>query len=119
MTSKVFIVNEPLKLDQATRMWSRSINLAPARRFGELVHLLPAGQLPDDPRPSVEALQRGLAAIRPTDYLLLVGDPRAIAWASAIAADNLDGELRLLQWYRSDGNYRLITCNVFAEEMVA
>lgn len=112
---RVFVVNEPLKFEDG-QGWVRHLNLRPARDHGELVFLLAAGQLPDDPRPSIDALRRGLADITPEDYLLLIGDPRAIAWAAAIAADLTDGRLRLLHWQRDQRRYDPVVADVYPEE---
>jgi hypothetical protein len=115
---RVFVVNEPLKLDESRGEWVRYINLRPARDHGELVFLLPAGQLPEDPQPTVDALIEGLKSITCDDYLLLIGDPRAIAWAAAIAADRTDGVLRLLQWQRDQKRYDPVVADVYPEDEV-
>lgn len=114
---RVFVVNEPLKMEGGE--WVRVLNLRPARDHGELVFLLPAGQLPEDPAPTLKMLKRGLADFTKEDYLLLVGDPRAIAWAGAMAAKNTGGELKLLHWQRDHRRYDPVCANIFlAEETV-
>lgn len=110
---RVFVVNEPLKWDAGLNSWVRAINLSPARDYGDLVFLLPAGQLPEDPAPTVDALNQGLESITSDDYILLIGDPKAIAWAAAIAADILDGDLRLLHWLKDIRRYAEVRYNVF------
>jgi len=116
---RVFVVNEPLKLDEATGNWVRYLNLRRATDHGELVYLLPGGPLADDPRPSIAALTAGLADFTSEDFLLLVGDPRAIAWAAAIAADRTGGPLRLLQWKREQKRYDPVVVDVFPESYEA
>lgn len=115
--SRVFVVNEPLKWDEASQSQVKAIDLSPAVIHGELIFLLPAGRLPMDPTPTLVSLRRGLADFKSDDYLLLVGDPRAIAWAAAIAADQTDGQLQLLHWQR--GSYAPVRANVFEEDAVA
>jgi hypothetical protein len=111
--SRVFVVNEPLKFDHNLQAEVRMIDLKPAAEYGELVFLLPPGRLPMDPTPTIQALQKGLEDYQPEDFLLLVGDPRAIAFAAAIAADKTDGQLRLLVWQRD--HYIPVRANVFGE----
>lgn len=110
---RVFVVNEPLRWSPEDNDWVKAINLRPARAFGELVHLLPAGQLPDNPAAVVSALQKGLSGFTAHDCLLLTGDPRAIAWAAAIAAKRTGGKLNLLHWQRDLRSYDLIEVDLF------
>lgn len=114
---RVFVVNEPLQRAPNGDGWVKKMNLGPAREHGDLVHLLPAGQLPDDPAPSIEALQRGLSSYTAEDVLLLVGDMRAIAWAAAIASSRTNGLLRMLVWSSEGRHYYLSETNVFAPSL--
>lgn len=102
---KVYVVNEPLKFDEGRGEHVRHLNLRPARDHGELVFLLPAGQLPEDPAAVAVAIEDGLRGITREDYILLVGDPRAIAIAAAVASRNMGGKLRMLQWQRDQRRY--------------
>lgn len=114
--ARVYVVNEPLRWDGASQSLVKMIDLSPALLFGELVFLLPAGRLPMDPAPTLIALRSGLEDFREEDYLLLVGDPRAIAWAAAIAADKSDGCLNLLHWQSAQGCYAPVRARVFGED---
>lgn len=119
MRNRIFVVNEPLQRAPNGDGWMRKINLEPAREHGELVFLLPAGQLPSDPAPTVDALKRGLAGLCRNDALLLVGDMRAIAWAVAIASSHTGGLLRLLVWDGARRRYELTETNVFVPKLHA
>jgi hypothetical protein len=103
--AKVYVVNEPLKYDEDRGEHVRHLNLRPARDHGELVFLLPAGQLPEDPRAVADAVERGLSGMTSEDFLLLVGDPRAIAIAGAVASRVCGGRFRLLHWQRDQRRY--------------
>lgn len=93
--SRVFVVNEPLRRHAGE--WVRIYDLRTAGRFGELVFLT-SGQIPTDPAPTVKKLARGLASFTQEDYLLLIGHPNAIAWATAIATRKAGGCVRTLVW---------------------
>jgi hypothetical protein len=96
--SRIFIPHEPLRRDPESGEMVRKIDLSPAAAFGELVFLLPPGEPPRDPVPTIEILRAKLAGFQSNDYLLPVGSPLLIAWAAAIAARAAGGRLRLLQW---------------------
>lgn len=114
--NRVFVVNEPLKRNH-NGDWGKMMNLGPAHEHGDLVFLLPAGQLPADPTPSVKALQQGLEDFNVADVLLLIGDMRAIAWAVAIASAKTGGLIRILEWQHDLRRYSLSETNVFAPSL--
>lgn len=109
----VYVVNKPLRFDRDAGHLVDAVDLSSAGDFGEVVHLLPDGELRDGPAGIVRTLRRGLAAFGPSDLLLLCGDPRAMAWAAAIAADATDGDLRLLHWVRSERCYQVVHTQIF------
>lgn len=113
---RVYVVNEPLRKDPDTGTFGRSLNLSPAREHGELTFLLPAGRIANDVRAVVRSLRDGLKDFTPKDFLLLVGDLRAIAWASAIAADIADGKINILQWDSRRSRYDIVPAELWAEE---
>jgi hypothetical protein len=106
MSRRVFVVNEPMYFAEGE--WRRVLNLGPARDYGELVHVLPAGVLPDDITFVVRTIRERMADFGPSDYLMLIGDPRASAVASAVAAKACNGCLRLLHWQRRQRRYDLV-----------
>lgn len=112
MTPRVFVINQPLKFDRQAGHLVK-LDLSAAEVYGPLVHLLPAGDLQDGPQEIVDFLRAGLADFTPLDMLLLVGDPRAIAWAAAIVADMVEGNLRLLRWQRTESRYQLVEACVY------
>lgn len=116
MRPRVFVVNEPLRINPSTGQPERIISLASAKDHGELIFLLPPGPLPDDPRPTIIALHNGLSDFTSDDFLLLVGDPRAIAWAAAIAADKTGGPLKLLHWQRNQHRYDPVAVDLFPDQ---
>ena len=100
---RVFVVNEPLMWEGGEQV--RALDLTPARDHGELIHVLPAGKLPHNMDVVVEQIKERMRDYRPDDILLLIGDPRAMAVAAAIAARRGGGRLRLLHWQRRQRTY--------------
>ena len=94
LAPRVFIINEPLRSGG-----TRVLDLSPALEFGQMVHVLPPGQVVNDPDSMTEALRAGLTSFQPMDYLLLVGNPAAIGCATALAAGRTGGVLNLLRWH--------------------
>lgn len=98
--SRVYVAKDPKRRNRATGEWERAIDLTPARKFGELVFLLPDGSRPALSQRLVDELRHGLKDYSDNDYLLPVGDPALIALTAAIAARTNGGRLRLLCWDR-------------------
>lgn len=100
---RVFVVSEPLR-------WNgdKLMDLTSAEIYGSLRYVLPNRTLPWDLSGFARAVEAGMADFGPTDYLLPIGDPLAIAVAGAVAADRTDGQYRILQWIRRTQRYRAV-----------
>lgn len=81
-------------------------NLLPALKFGSIEPLISGrdSQLYNT-APLVEELEAKLASFDEDDYLLLVGDPAAIAICAIIAARRTGGLIQLLKWDRQERAY--------------
>ena len=113
---RVFVVQNSLWLDKRKNppTLGPKYDLSKAEEFGDLVHLLKPEAKPGDPN-VVEELKDKLKNIHEDDFLLLVGNPALIGYATAIAADYLGGLIQLLQW--SNGRYTVLREeNLFPEE---
>lgn len=100
--SRVFVIQETMKH-----------NLLPAQAFGELVFLLPPGQqISFSPGPIVVKMERLLRTFTDNDFLLLIGDPAAMACAGALAAKHNNGKFMLLKWDKREMKYYPIQCDV-------
>lgn len=86
----------------------RGINLLPAEKFGNLQVLLPPGNVAYSSGPTAARLKRGLARFSDEDYLLMVGDPAAIAAAGAVACMMNSGRMKLLKWDRQEMRYYVV-----------
>lgn len=99
---RVFVIQETLKH-----------NLLPAQAFGELVFLLPPTlQITFSPGPIVTRMERELINFNDQDYLLLIGDPAAMAVAGALAAKHNNGRFKLLKWDKREMKYYPIQVGV-------
>lgn len=87
-------------------------NILPAKAFGEIEILLPPGQIMFSPGPSLARLRQKLKSFCQDDFLLLIGDPAAIALAAIIASDSANGKFNLLKWDREHRQYFPIKINV-------
>lgn len=111
---RVFVVQVPARREAGE--WVEKFDLSPAERFGELVRVLPYGNVPIEPEPSVDRLRRAFADYDfASDHLLLLGDPVAIARAVAVLCarraflEEADGRrlpISVLKWDRRGGCYQ-------------
>lgn len=109
----VFIVQDQKWVDPKTGQLKGKFDFTPAESFGKLEYLLKPSASPFDLPPVIRALKDRLLGIRPDDYLLLTGNPALIGLAVAIAADYLDGNLKMLQWSGAKRQY----IPIFAEDV--
>lgn len=106
MSNKVFVVQRPAYFDHKRRGWVNKYDLTPAEEYGELVFLLPPGNIyKDHLGRAQDGIQAKLQEMTPEDHLLAVGDPVAIAAAVLIAADVTGGPVSLLKFDRLSGKY--------------
>lgn len=105
-SARAFIVQEPVKFEPTSNAWVRSVDVRPAREWGELEFLLPGNHLlPQDPSAAIEALRAKLADFSDDDYLVLVGDLALVGYAVALAADANEGRVATLKWDRTQRRY--------------
>jgi hypothetical protein len=90
----VFVVQDPI-----------GKNILAAQGYGQLEMLLPAGQITLSPGPSVFKLRKKLQHYCDDDYLLLIGDPIAIALAAMVAASMNQGKVNFLKWDKQERRY--------------
>jgi len=65
------------------------------------------------PGPIIFELRRLLKEYRPTDYLLLTGDPAIIGVACSVVSDITHGKYHLLKWDRQERMYYPISINLY------
>tara|TARA_R100001369_G_C3301767_1_gene165827 strand:- start:368 stop:703 length:336 start_codon:yes stop_codon:yes gene_type:complete len=84
----------------------RGRDLSDALAFGELEILLPSSeQTSYSTQPTLKHMNRVLSRFCDDDYLLLAGDPAAIALAAALVAKINNGKFKMLKWDRKESKY--------------
>lgn len=104
----VYAPQQPSRFDAGYQLWVPTVDLTPARKFGELRVMLPPNFGSMVGAPLVEAIKERMAGFRECDFLLAVGDPTLIAAAAGVAALRTGGRLRVLKWDRHMRDYILI-----------
>ena len=96
-----------------TRDGRPKINIMGAAEFGTFRFLLPElSQIIFSPGPLIFKLRKGLQNYRPSDFLLLTGDPAIIGVACSIVSDITNGKYQLLKWDKQERKYYSITINL-------
>jgi hypothetical protein len=96
-----------------TRDGRPKINIIGAAEFGTFKFLLPElSQIIFSPGPLIFKLRKGLQNYRPTDFLLLTGDPAIIGVACSIVSDMTNGKFNLLKWDKQERKYYPIEINL-------
>lgn len=113
VTNRVYITQNPMRRNVHQEL-VHMYDLTAAREYGNLEVLLPSGPVNIEPGPMVRTLNLKLAAFGPSDHLLCLGDPVAIAAASAIVSRRNDGRIPLLVWDRQIKRYLSILVDLRA-----
>ena len=96
-----------------TREGRPKINIMGAAEFGTFKFLLPElSQIIFSPGPLIFKLRKGLQNYRPSDFLLLTGDPAIIGVACSIVSDITNGKYQLLKWDKQERKYYSININL-------
>jgi len=112
MTSRVFVVQEPLKMGTDGVPVPR-INYGTLHPFGTLKFPFTWGEINDrmllaDTRSYVERARDAMRNFNDRDYLVPMGHPGLIAIATLVAAEENDGRIALLDWSREARAYRVV-----------
>ena len=97
-----------------TKAGNPKINILGAAEYGVFKFLLPEfSQIIFSPGPLIFKLRNLLKNYRPSDYLLLTGDPAIIGVACSIVSDLTNGKYNLLKWDKQERKYYSITINLY------
>ncbi len=105
---RVFLVQNPSRRDQDTGEWIPKYDLSAASAFGEIVELLPPGPDWRDSDQIAERMSQNLIGpdgYQPSDYILALGDPIAVAIAMMLALKNAGGFVAALKHERREKLY--------------
>ena len=106
---KVYVIQEI----PGTKEGRPKINILGAAEFGTFKFLLPElSQIIFSPGPLIFKLRKGLKDYRPTDFLLLTGDPAIIGVACSVVSDMTNGKYKLLKWDKQERKYYPIEINL-------
>ena len=95
------------------------INIMGAQKFGKIKVLLREdSQMIFSPGPIIFELRKLLKKYRPTDFLLLTGDPAIIGVACSVVSDITHGKYNLLKWDRQERMYYPISINLYEKGKV-
>ena len=90
------------------------INIMGAAKYSEIRILLPElSQIIFSPGPLIFKLRSGLKHFKPTDYLLLTGDPAIIGVTCSIVSEYTNGKFNLLKWDKQERRYYPIEINLY------
>jgi hypothetical protein len=105
--SIVFVPQEPRRhLEDGS--WVPLYDLSPALQFGTLNVLLPHGPQSLYTTETIKTLNKKLEGMTDDDYILLIGDPTAMAATVMVASRIMNGELKLLKYDRNSRKYNVV-----------
>lgn len=113
--SKVYVVCEPTHLVNGVER--PSMNLTPAREFGEVEILMKSSQSMLAPVPTVRALRDKLRNFSDDDYILPVGDPVLMSTVAMVASEMNHGRVKYLKWDRIQRAYFVIQVDTSGKEI--
>ena len=97
-----------------TRDGRPKFNIMGAAEYGKLKFLLDErSQMIFSPGPLIFKLKNLVKDFKPTDYLLLTGDPAIIGVVCSLVSDITNGRLNLLKWDRQEKRYYPIEIDLY------
>ena len=114
---RVYVVQEPLYRDKAGKLREK-FSLRRAEEYGDICMVLNWSDPHElDARRMLWKARTALRDFQPSDYLLMIGNPTAMAIVAVVAAEMTDGYLQLLYWDNNPGFYRIDTVNFHAQPL--
>lgn len=103
---KVFVTQLPSRIEDGA--WVPSVDISPAKEFGDLVFVLPPGLNHPTAETIMPQLHSKLFTFTPEDYLLPMGDPVVMAAAAAWLGSRMEA-FKMLKWDRITRRYNVFT----------
>lgn len=101
----VYVVQNHLRYDPERGELVPRYNISSAEKFGDLKFILNPRATIQRPAEVIAKMDLILQSFRDEDFLLLIGNPVLIGWATAIAAAHNEGRVQLLIWSNKDQHY--------------
>jgi hypothetical protein len=109
-TPTVYVVQEIA----GTREGRPKFNIMGAAEYGKLRFLLDErSQMIFSPGPLIFKLKNLVKDFKPTDYLLLTGDPAIIGVVCSLVSEQTNGRYNLLKWDRQEKRYYPIEIDLY------
>ena len=109
-TSTVYVVQEIA----GTREGRPKFNIMGEAEYGKLKFLLDErSKMIFSPGPIIIKLKKLLKDFKPTDYLLLTGDPAIIGVVCSLVSEQTNGRYNLLKWDRQEKRYYPIEIDLY------
>lgn len=105
MVSYVYVVQNHLRYDSEQGELKPRYDISSAEGFGKLRFILNPRATLQRPAEVIAKMSLVLNGFTDSDYLLLIGHPVFIGWATAIAARCNHGRVRLLVWSGKEKRY--------------
>ena len=97
-----------------TREGRPKFNIMGAAEYGKLKFLLDErSQMIFSPGPLIFKLKNLVNDFKPTDYLLLTGDPAIIGVVCSLVSEQTNGRYNLLKWDRQEKRYYPIEIDLY------
>ena len=97
-----------------TREGRPKFNIMGAAEYGDLKFLLDErSQMIFSPGPLIFKLKNLVKDFKPTDYLLLTGDPAIIGVVCSLVSEQTNGRYNLLKWDRQEKRYYPIEIDLY------
>ena len=109
MKSRVYVVQQHFRYDPDRDELVPRYDLTPATKWGKLCILLHGKAGIEQPQQVVAKMNLLLGTFCDDDYLLLIGNPALIGWATAIAAAHNEGRVKQLIWSGELRDYKVVS----------
>lgn len=109
---RVFVPMVPARFDHTLREWLPSIDITPAKKFGDLIIMLPPDAAKIGPAPSIAAMKEAMKGYTERDFILPIGDPALSPILGVLAWKATGGAVRVLKWDRQLRDYVAVELRV-------
>ena len=114
----VYVVQRQFRYDANTGQVLPKYDLTAAEVFGELRVILTDRAGVDRPAQAIAKMNLILSNFSDADYLLLIGHPVLIGWATALAAAHNNGRVQHLVWSGATNSYKTVACHLPVQALV-